>query len=55
LYPYFTADKHTYIGIFTNDKFDTESELMKFAAWNIKENPEGPFFSRVQQNLETSL
>lgn len=54
LYPYFTADKHTYIGIFTNDKFDTESELMKFAAWNIKENPEGPFFSRVQQNLETS-
>lgn len=54
LYPYFTADRHTYVGILTNDKFDTESELMKFAAWNIKDNPEGPFFSRIQQNLETS-
>lgn len=55
LYPYFTSSKHTYVGILTNDKFDTESELMKFAAWNIKENPEGPFFSRVQQNLEAAI
>lgn len=54
LYPYFTSSKHTYVGILTTDTFDTESELMKFAAWNIKENPEGPFFSRVQQNLETA-
>ena len=54
LYPYFTSSNHTYIGILTTDTFNTESELMKFAAWNIKDNPEGPFFSRVTQNLEAS-
>jgi len=54
LYPYFTSSSHSYIGILTNDNFVTESELMKFAAWNIKENSSGPFFSRVQQNLEAS-
>lgn len=54
LYPYFTSDRHTYIGILTSNNFDTESELMKFAQWNIKENPEGPFYSRIAQNLETS-
>jgi hypothetical protein len=54
LYPYFTSNEHSYVGILTNDTFTYESELMKFAAWNIKENPSGPFYSRVQQNLEAS-
>jgi hypothetical protein len=54
LYPYFNVTEHTYIGILTNDSFEYESDLMKFAAWNIKENPEGPFYSRVSQNIEAA-
>jgi hypothetical protein len=52
LYPYFVEGQyHSFISIMTTSDYTTESELMKFAAWNIKENPEGPFFARLQQNL----
>jgi hypothetical protein len=30
--------------------YDTESELFKFAAYNIKNNTEGPVYSRIAQN-----
>ena len=52
LYPSFvTGQEYGIIGIMSNKNYDTESELMKFAAWNINTNPEGPFFARLQQNL----
>jgi len=52
LYPYFVNGQyHSFISIMATSSYETESELMKFAAWNIKENPEGPFFARLQQNL----
>ena len=52
LYPYFVSETHNLIGIMGGtESYQTESELMKFAAWNIKENPEGPFFARLAQNL----
>lgn len=55
LYPYFVGGQyHSFISIMTTASYETESELMKFAAWNIKENPEGPFFARLQQNLYTA-
>lgn len=51
LYPYFTFTEHNLIGIMSNRNFDTESELFKFAAYYIKNNSQGPVFSRIQQNL----
>jgi hypothetical protein len=55
LYPYFqTGQYHNLIGILINDNYDTESELFKFAAQNIKENPEGPVQARIRQNLYTA-
>lgn len=55
LYPYFqTGQYHNIIGILTNDNYDTESELFKFAAYNIKDNPEGPVQARIKQNLYTA-
>jgi hypothetical protein len=55
LYPYFVdGGYNSFISIMATSDYTTESELMKFAAWNIKENPEGPMFARVQQNLYTA-
>ncbi len=51
LYPYFTQSNYGLIGIMGNSNFDTESELFKFAAYYIKNNSQGPVYSRIQQNL----
>ena len=52
LYPYFTGNlNHNIIGIMSTDNYDNESELFKFAANNIRNNPQGPVFARIQQNL----
>lgn len=52
--PYFLPERHNIIGILSNDNYDTESELFKFAARTIKSDPEGPFNARLRQNLEAS-
>ena len=51
LYPYFTKTDDGLIGIMTSNNYDTESELFKFAAQNIKTNSQGPVLARIQQNL----
>jgi hypothetical protein len=52
LYPYFRGGQdYNIIGIMSTSNYDTESELFKFAANNIKNNPNGPVFARIQQNL----
>ena len=52
LYPYFRGGQnYNIIGIMSTDNYDTESELFKFAAFNIRNNPNGPVFARIQQNL----
>lgn len=50
-YPYFVPQKHNIVSIMSHQNYDDESELLKFAAWNINSNPEGPFFARLQSNL----
>lgn len=52
--PYFLPEPHNIIGILTTDSFDTESEMFKFAASTIKNDPNGPFQARVKQNFETT-
>lgn len=52
--PYFLPEKHNIIGILSTKNYDTESELFKFAARTIKTDPEGPFLSRLRQNLEAN-
>ena len=54
LYPYFTLTNNTLVSIFRTDNYDTESELMKFAVNNIKNNKEGPVWGRISQNLDTA-
>jgi len=52
LYPYFVTDQsHSFISILRTDEYENESELMKFAAWNLKNNPRGPFYGRLRENL----
>ena len=52
LYPYFTQGTYNgLIGIMATDNYDQESKLMKFAAWNIRENKQGPVLARITQNL----
>ena len=51
LYPYFVSGDYSLVSIMATDNYDTESELMKFAAYNIKNNENGPVFARIQQNL----
>ena len=52
LYPYFTQGSYNnLVSIMTTDQYDTESQLMRFAAFNIRENPQGPVLARVTQNL----
>lgn len=52
LYPYFTSgDIRSLIGIMSNSNYDDESQLMRFAALNIRENRDGPVFARITQNL----
>lgn len=51
LYPYFVPGNYNLVSIMATDNYDTESELFKFAADNIKYNEQGPVFARIQQNL----
>lgn len=55
LYPYFNPKQHSLIGIIKNDDFNSESELMKFAAHNIKNEPNGPIRARISQNLNRAI
>ena len=53
LYPYFVSNDYSLIGIaLSNSNYETESELFKFAASNIRNNPQGPVISRLAQNIE---
>lgn len=52
--PYFLPKRHSLIGVLSTNNFDDESELFKFAATTIKNNPDGPFRARVRQNLESN-
>jgi hypothetical protein len=52
--PVFNTDKKSLIGILTTSNYENESALLKFAASNIRDNPQGPFYARVQQNLEAA-
>ena len=54
LYPYFNSGNYNFISIMSTDNYDTESELMKFAATNIRNNPQGPVLSRISRNIEAS-
>lgn len=52
LYPYFTQGSYNnLVSIMTTNQYDSESQLMKFAAFNIRENPQGPVLARITQNL----
>ena len=42
------------IGIMTGKNFDNDSKLMQFAVKNIRENKQGPVFSRITQNLTSA-
>ena len=55
LYPYFTQSDDNLIGIMSTKNYDTESELFKFAAKNIRTNPQGPVLARISQNLNTNI
>ena len=54
LYPYFIKSDENLISIMTTKSYDTESELFKFAAHNIRTNNNGPVLSRISQNLYTA-
>ena len=54
LYPYFLKSDYSLIGIMSNSDYNNESELMKFAASNIRDNKQGPVLARITQNLESS-
>jgi hypothetical protein len=55
LYPYFTPESHTLIGILTSNKFENESNLFKFSAQYIKNDPNGPISARIAQNLNANI
>ncbi len=54
LYPYFNSGNYNFISIMSTDNYDTESELMKFAALNMRLNSNGPVFSRINRNIEAA-
>lgn len=54
LYPYFNSGVYNFISIMSTDNYDTESELMKFAALNMRTNQTGPVFSRINRNIEAA-
>ena len=53
--PYFTAEKHNLIGIMATKKYDTESELFKFAAKYIREDKGGPVLTRIAYNTDRAI
>ena len=55
LYPYFVPiESRSLVGFLTTTNYDTESELGKFAANYITKEKDGPFLSRISQNLYTA-
>jgi hypothetical protein len=54
LYPYFVKTDENLISIMATRSYDTESELFKFAAHNIRTNSNGPVLARINQNLYTA-
>lgn len=52
--PYFNAGTHNLVSIFSNENYETESELFKLSASYIKNDPNGPIQARIKQNLESS-
>jgi len=54
LYPYFVKTDESLISIMATKSYDTESELFKFAAHNIRTNTNGPVLARINQNLYTT-
>lgn len=54
LYPYFVAGDYNLVGIMNTTSYDTESELFKFAASNMQNNPDGPILSRINRNIATA-
>ena len=50
LYPYFVAGDYTLVSILNTNRYDTESELQKFALNYIKTSGDGPIYSRIAQN-----
>lgn len=57
LYPNFDVNipKRTLVGILNNSNYENESKLFKFAASHIKNDPNGPIYSRINQNYETTV
>lgn len=51
LYPYFTYKKHSLLSVLTSDDFENESELFRFASNYIKNDPNGPYKTRIAQNF----
>ncbi len=50
--PYFVQGEYNLVGIMSNNNYDNESELFKFAASYIRDkNQKGPVYSRIEQNL----
>jgi len=52
LYPSFVQTDLSLFGIISNSNYETESELVKFATSLIKNDPQGPVYSRITQNVE---
>jgi len=53
--PYFLSQNHNLVSIMSNQNYDNESELFKFAASYIRDrNQKGPVYSRIEQNLYKS-
>ena len=52
LYPYFVSGDYTLYSIVNTQNFDNESELFKFASNYIKNDTNGPVYSRIAQNVE---
>jgi hypothetical protein len=52
LYPSFVQTDLSLFGIISNSNYETESELVKFSTSLIKNDPQGPVYSRIAQNVE---
>ena len=50
----FIKEDTNLVSIMSGQKFDNDSRLMKFATSNIRDNKQGPVYSRIQRNLEAA-
>lgn len=57
LYPYFDVEppKYNLYGILNASAYDNESKLFQFASSYIKNNSEGPIYSRLTRNIEKTI